>query len=130
MNLTLYLEEKDGVLIRSEFCHFQEATLSLSLKQASSYNPNLAFTGTDFQNKVWKALVEIPQGSLLSYKEIAEIMEKPRAYRAVANAIGANKIAFFIPCHRVVRANRSLGGYKWGSKIKQDLIRTEALLTI
>jgi len=70
--------------------------------------------GTAFQEKVWQVLRGIPVGSTMNYKDVAKAMGKPDAHRAVANACGANPVALLIPCHRVVRADGSAGGYRWG----------------
>jgi AraC family transcriptional regulator, regulatory protein of adaptative response / methylated-DNA-[protein]-cysteine methyltransferase len=82
--------------------------------------------GTAFQQRVWQALREIPRGSTASYAEIAARIGQPAAVRAVARACAANGIAVAIPCHRVVRTNGSLGGYRWGVERKQALLEREA----
>jgi AraC family transcriptional regulator of adaptative response/methylated-DNA-[protein]-cysteine methyltransferase len=81
--------------------------------------------GTPFQLAVWRFLQSIPVGSALTYAEIACAIGSPRAYRAVANACGANRIAILIPCHRAIRSDGSLGGYRWGIKRKQLLLERE-----
>src|SRR5215469_7578341 len=70
--------------------------------------------GTAFQRRVWKALQQIPPGSTVSYADIAKKIGKPRAARAVAQACSANNLAVVIPCHRVVRNDNSISGYRWG----------------
>lgn len=87
-------------------------------------------TGTEFQKKVWRALLEIPRGKTITYKELAKKIGKPKAIRAVANAVGANPCAPQIPCHRVVRSDGSLGGYsgKCGIEGKRKLLRREGVL--
>ncbi len=86
----------------------------------------LDIQGTAFQQRVWKALQAIPPGATASYKELAAAIGKPTAQRAVAQACGANKLALAIPCHRVVRANGELGGYRWGVDRKQRLLARES----
>lgn len=81
--------------------------------------------GTPFQKKVWKALQEIPCGSTVSYTEIAQKIGSPQAIRAVGTACGANTIAIIIPCHRVVRNNGSISGYRWGVERKKLLLQRE-----
>ena len=81
--------------------------------------------GTAFQRRVWKALREIPAGSTASYSEIARRIGSPRAMRAVAGACASNKIAIAIPCHRVVRTNGDLSGYRWGVKRKRAMLTLE-----
>lgn len=81
--------------------------------------------GTAFQQRVWQALREIPAGETASYTEVAERIGAPRSVRAVAQACGANEIAVAIPCHRVVRRDGALSGYRWGVERKQALLRKE-----
>lgn len=82
--------------------------------------------GTAFQHRVWRALREIPVGTTATYSEIAEKIGMPKAVRAVAAACAANKIAVAIPCHRVVRNDGSLSGYRWGVERKRKLLDREA----
>lgn len=81
--------------------------------------------GTDFMQKVWHALTEIPFGTVRSYKDIAETIGHPKAYRAVGLANNRNPIPIFIPCHRVIGANGDLVGYGSGLHIKQALLTLE-----
>ena len=85
--------------------------------------------GTKFQVKVWGYLRKIPRGSLKTYAQVAKAIGKPRAVRAVANAIGKNPYAPKIPCHRVIRSDGSLGGYsgKGGVKTKRFLLKKEGI---
>jgi AraC family transcriptional regulator of adaptative response/methylated-DNA-[protein]-cysteine methyltransferase len=82
--------------------------------------------GTAFQQRVWQALQEIPAGSTASYAEIAARIGAPRAVRAVAQACAANHLAVAIPCHRVVRSDGNLSGYRWGVARKRELLEREA----
>lgn len=82
--------------------------------------------GTDFQLKVWEALLKIPMGDLTTYGSIAASIQKPSASRAVGTAIGSNPVAFLIPCHRVIQATGNLGGYMWGTTRKTAIIGWEA----
>ena len=82
--------------------------------------------GTAFQQRVWQALREIPPGATASYAEIARRIGAPKAVRAVAQACGANALAVAIPCHRVVRGDGALSGYRWGVERKRALIEREA----
>lgn len=82
--------------------------------------------GTAFQERVWKALQEVPVGTTVSYAEIARRIGAPRAVRAVAGACAANTLAVAIPCHRVVRNDGSLSGYAWGAERKRALLEREA----
>ena len=89
-------------------------------------NLPLDVQGTAFQQRVWQALCEIPPGKTASYTEIAERIGSPKAVRAVAQACAANHIAVAIPCHRVVRRDGDLSGYRWGVERKRELLRREA----
>lgn len=86
----------------------------------------LDMRGTAFQHKVWQALRNIPVGTTVTYSEIAEQIGMPKAVRAVAAACAANKIAVAIPCHRVVRSDGAISGYRWGVKRKRQLLEREA----
>jgi AraC family transcriptional regulator of adaptative response/methylated-DNA-[protein]-cysteine methyltransferase len=86
--------------------------------------------GTAFQQRVWQALAQIPCGSTASYAEIAERIGAPKSFRAVAQACGANWLAVAIPCHRVVRSDGALSGYRWGVERKQVLLEREALAEV
>jgi AraC family transcriptional regulator of adaptative response/methylated-DNA-[protein]-cysteine methyltransferase len=83
-------------------------------------------TGTNFQVSVWRALLAIPPGRLASYGDVAAAIGRPRAVRAVGAAVGANPCAFVIPCHRVIRSNGEIGGYRWGLTRKQAIHAWEA----
>jgi AraC family transcriptional regulator of adaptative response/methylated-DNA-[protein]-cysteine methyltransferase len=85
----------------------------------------LDLRGTAFQERVWRALREIPAGSTTTYSKVAERIGMPRAMRAVAGACAANDIAVAIPCHRVVRTDGALSGYRWGIERKRELIARE-----
>ncbi len=80
---------------------------------------------TAFQRRVWEALRAIPRGFTRSYREVAEAIGQPRAARAVARACAANPVALVVPCHRVVREDGGLGGYRWGIERKRALLELE-----
>ena len=82
--------------------------------------------GTDFQQRVWSALRAIPRGDTLTYTELAGRLGMPHAVRAVASACAANTLALAIPCHRVLRRDGSLAGFRWGVARKRELLRREA----
>ncbi len=86
----------------------------------------LHLKGTDFQLKVWEALLKIPGGNLTTYGNLAKSIQKPKAARAVGTAIGRNPIAFLIPCHRVIQSSGIFGGYMWGTNRKTAIIGWEA----
>jgi len=93
---------------------------------ARGLNLPLDVQGTAFQERVWQALRDIPTGTTVSYAEIAERIGSPKAVRAVAQACAANHIAVAIPCHRVVRRNGDISGYRWGVERKRELLQREA----
>ena len=88
--------------------------------------PRLNPQGTDFQERVWQALLTIPYGKTINYGEIAKMVDC-RSAQAVGQAVGANPIALIIPCHRVIASNGQLGGYAYGIKIKKRLLELEQL---
>ena len=85
----------------------------------------LDIRGTVFQHQVWQALQKIPFGETRTYQEIANYIEQPKATRAIGSACGANPVALIIPCHRVIRSDGCLGGYRWGIERKRQLIAEE-----
>jgi len=89
----------------------------------------LHLKGTSFQLKVWEALLKIPMGGLNTYQTIAHAVEQPTASRAVGSAIGANPVAFLIPCHRVIKSTGEFGQYHWGADRKSAIIGWEAAKT-
>jgi AraC family transcriptional regulator, regulatory protein of adaptative response / methylated-DNA-[protein]-cysteine methyltransferase len=99
-----------------EFVEGRRAALDLPLDPA----------GTEFQQRVWRALRRIPSGATASYADIARRIDAPKSFRAVAQACGANPIALAIPCHRVVRNDGALSGYRWGVTRKRALLEREA----
>ncbi len=86
----------------------------------------LDIQATAFQRQVWEALRAIPYGSTRSYSDVAKAIGRPSSVRAVARACATNPVALVVPCHRVVREDKSLGGYRWGIDRKRRLLATEA----
>lgn len=82
--------------------------------------------GTNFQIKVWEALLKIPEGTIVSYASLANQVGRPKAHRAVGTAVGHNPVGYLIPCHRVLRANGEIGGYHWGTARKRAILAREA----
>ena len=87
----------------------------------------LCLIGSKLQIEVWKTLVKIPPGKVISYMTLAKHIRKPKAVRAIATAVGKNPLCWLIPCHRVLRTNGELGGYHWGLKVKRNMLAYEAL---
>lgn len=90
---------------------------------------NLLIKGTNFQIHVWKALLNIPRGFFVSYQDIASCIGRPKAYRAAANAVALNPIAYLIPCHRVIAKTGRIHRYRWGSARKKAIIGWEAAVS-
>lgn len=135
----LVFETEEGLALkelRSDFANatiieqsnvLQESALSIfSQNWKDPLQIKLHLKGTDFQIKVWQALLNIPLGQLSSYGNIAHTIGNPKASRAVGTAIGDNPVAFVIPCHRVVQSNGNYGEYRWGSVRKKIMIGWEA----
>ena len=87
---------------------------------------SLLVKGTNFQIQVWRALLSLPEGAVTTYGDLARALHRPDAARAVGAAIGANPIAWLIPCHRVIRASGTLTGYRWGTERKAAMLGWEA----
>ena len=110
---------------RDEFLAPRVRAVADALGQRRS-SVSVELVGTAFQQRVWQALMRIPPGQIRSYAEIAAELGQPRAVRAVARACAGNRVAVLVPCHRVVRSDGSLGGYRWGLPRKRELLSREA----
>lgn len=99
---------------------------ALHMDWSSPTEIRLHLRATPFQIKVWEALLRIPAGRLASYGDVAAAVGAPKASRAVGTAIGANPVAWLIPCHRVIRQSGAVGGYRWGAPRKQAIIGWES----
>ena len=99
-------------------------------RQESSDKPiHLHLRGTDFQIKVWEALLKIPEGRLYSYGQVADYLQQPTAQRAVGTAVGSNPVGYLIPCHRVIKSTGGIGDYRWGPTRKMAIIGWEGAQT-
>ena len=94
-------------------------------KGSEKFSVSLGDAGTPFQRKVWKALLRVPYGRTVSYSQIAERIGKKKSVRAVANAVGQNRLPLLVPCHRVIGKDGSLTGYAYGLRKKAWLLRHE-----
>ncbi|CAM3834781.1 bifunctional DNA-binding transcriptional regulator/O6-methylguanine-DNA methyltransferase Ada [Parendozoicomonas haliclonae] len=110
----------------SEFEQVIARVVGLIETPTKAFDLPLDIRGTAFQERVWQALRNIPPGTTVTYTEIAEQIGQPSAVRAVANACGKNCLAVAIPCHRVIRSDGSLSGYRWGVERKQQLLHRES----
>jgi AraC family transcriptional regulator, regulatory protein of adaptative response / methylated-DNA-[protein]-cysteine methyltransferase len=135
--LAFYEDKKSAILNMTErFCkaNFEEKRNGMQEEALSIFsfdNKNLSqiklhLKGTDFQLKVWEALLKIPLGKLSTYGSLANDIDSPLASRAVGTAIGSNPVAFLIPCHRVIQSTGTFGGYRWGPVRKTAMIGWEA----
>jgi len=104
------------------------ALSAIALKPKQLPVIKLHLKGTEFQLKVWQALLKIPTGNLSTYGSVANEIGNPNSQRAVGTAIGQNPVAYLVPCHRVIRATGELGGYMWGETRKKIIIGWEASL--
>jgi AraC family transcriptional regulator of adaptative response/methylated-DNA-[protein]-cysteine methyltransferase len=94
--------------------------------ELEKFKTPIVLWGTPFQKRVWQELIQIPFGETRSYAEIAQAIGQPSAYRAVANANGANKLCIIVPCHRVINTGGGLGGYGAGVSRKEYLLKHES----
>ncbi|MCS6840750.1 MAG: methylated-DNA--[protein]-cysteine S-methyltransferase [Roseiflexaceae bacterium] len=106
--------------------HWMDALLDYLHGARMDLDLPLDVAATPFQQMVWNALRAIPYGETQTYRQVAQRIGRPRATRAVARACASNPAALIIPCHRVVRSNGALGGYRWGIERKRALIAHEA----
>lgn len=115
---------------------WENANLHLDETSAKEYLKNifienkkysLFVKGTNLQVNVWKALLNLPNGTVVTYQDIANYLDKPKATRAIASAIGKNHIAYLIPCHRVIAKSGAMSGYRWGIERKKILIAYESI---
>lgn len=118
-------DEYPNALFSKESDGYQKKVLSF-LSGTQVDNLSLHLRGTDFQLKVWSALLKIPFGQLVSYGDLANEIGCPSASRAVGTAIGNNPIAYLIPCHRVIQSTGAFGGYKWGMACKKAIVGWES----
>ena len=101
------------------------AEIILGAKAQSDQPLRIWVRGTNFQLQVWRALMSVKPGRLTSYGLMAQKIGKPKAARAIGNAVGANPVSLIIPCHRVLRENGAIGGYHWGLDCKRSILALE-----
>ena len=127
-DLTFLKKKLKAEILKSKNIHLKNLEVELKeyfTKKRKKFSVPLITVGTDFQNKSWNQLKKIPYGKTNSYKEQAQAINHAKAFRAVANANGRNKIAIIIPCHRVTGSNGALGGYSSGIDKKKFLLKLE-----
>ncbi len=116
-----------ATIVPAENEYHQMALKPLTNNWSSVEQIRLHLKGTPFQLKVWEALLKIPYGKAVTYSEIAQAVKNPKAVRAVGSAIGANPVAYLIPCHRVIQSTGAIGQYHWGKERKCALLGFESL---
>jgi AraC family transcriptional regulator of adaptative response/methylated-DNA-[protein]-cysteine methyltransferase len=122
------VEEMKTYWCHSVFHENQELTndmVSHIFERSERKKLHLLVKGTNFQVKVWEALLRIPEGALTTYQDIARKIESPKAMQAVGSAVGSNSIAYLIPCHRVIRKDGILGEYRWSAARKKSILGWE-----
>lgn len=120
--------------LEAEFCYQEDEVLTMALRQLDEYLDGvrrsfdipLLMVGTDFQQAVWQALLQVQYGTTVTYSGLAKAMGQEHAVRAVAAANGANAIAIMIPCHRVLGSDGELTGYGGGLAVKKRLLKLES----
>jgi len=132
-------QDKALLALKEQFPHAQFTQMVDLIQQNTLYiftqdwsrlsEIKLHLRGTDFQLKVWEALLKIPMGNLTTYSRLAEEINNPKASRAVGSAVAQNPVAFLIPCHRVIKATGDSGQYHWGEVRKSAMIGWEAAQT-
>jgi len=124
--LKFYLIHQEWELITEKIHH--EIVQKLSEEKITDIAAMVSPIGTEFQQTVWKELIKIPFGETRTYLQIAMEIGSPNSARAVGTAIGANPIAWFIPCHRVIQTSGGMGGYRWGVDRKKEILEWERSL--
>lgn len=115
-------EDKDDSVLLEKVVHELDEYFAGERRE---FDVPLLLAGTEFQRKVWNALPEVKYGETATYRELAKSIGRPASVRAVANAVGANPISIFIPCHRIVGSNVTLTGYAGGLEAKSFLLQLE-----
>lgn len=125
-------KELNSIIVEEDNIHFDLLKKELAAyfkRELNQFTVPLDLIGTEFQKKVWQALLTIPYGKTVSYLQQSEVMGNPLSIRAVANANGMNKIAIIVPCHRVIGSNGKLTGYAGGLERKRFLLNLEKGIT-
>lgn len=133
---SFFNKQKVPLVERFDLARPQEKILCAAAQQLTEYFNSerqqfelpLIFVGTDFQKQVWRALAKIPFGKTVSYQTIAKKIKNPKAVRAVGSANGKNPFCIIIPCHRVIAADGTIGGYTGGLAMKRRLLKLEKII--
>lgn len=103
------------------------STTPVNVELPEQAHATLVLSGTVFQNQVWRTLLDIPMGEIRTYADIARAAGRPRAWRAVANAVATNPLLCLVPCHRVVPRHGGAGNYRYGAELKRRLLAQEGI---
>lgn len=125
--VTLVKERFPNATLCRRSTEFHRDAIAIISDNDSPRSVPLHMLGTDFQHDVWRAITSILQGATATYSKIASLSGHPTAIRAVATAIGHNPVSILVPCHRVVPADGTVGGYHWGQDIKRHLLAAEGV---
>ena len=137
----ILLKEENGFLIALEFsndefiendstpllCSVERELIEYFQGNRTSFDIPIKLNGTDFQKAIWEAMSKIPYGETVSYGELSNMAGYKKAYQAVGNACGKNPIAIIVPCHRVLAANKKIGGFSGGLDKKRILLKIEGI---
>lgn len=123
-------EWPEALLDRDDQAHIFLVRSIFEKQNAGKDKIRLNIKGTPFQLKVWEALLRIPEGAMASYDQVAEMIWRPKASRAVGSAIGKNPVALLIPCHRVIKKVGGIGNYHWGEQRKRAILTWEHCQTL
>lgn len=131
VELVVWIEKnREGTLLEENNEFMESYRIALEeyfIGERHEFDVPLDVSGTNFQESVWRELVNILYGEIKTYAEIAEAIGNPKAVRAVASAIGQNPVMIVVPCHRVIRKNGMISGYRGGVEMKKDLLELEKL---
>lgn len=115
----------EGIEVREEDYNYHDEIIKYLDGELKKFTLAISFKGTDFQNKVWKELLNIPYGEKITYKDLAEKINCPKGYRAVGGALNKNPISIIVPCHRVIGTSGKLVGFAGGLETKDKLLILE-----
>lgn len=121
-----YLVEQSQRHLKTLLAYYHPEVTAPFVEQVfGGERPPVLLAGTSFQIEVWQHLLKIPKGTVLTYQELAQALNRPQAMRSVGQALKANPLAYVFPCHRVVSSSGKMGGYRWGAGLKERLLASE-----
>lgn len=121
-----YLIEQSQRHLKTPLAYYHPEVTAPFIEQIfAGERPAVLLAGTPFQVEVWKYLLNIPKGNVMTYQELAQALNRPQAMRSVGQALKSNPLAYVFPCHRIVSSSRKMGGYRWGTGLKERLLAAE-----